>query len=137
MLDTAFGLALHYNWKHYLQVEAIVMFGVLCGFCGNANHSSSDGIIATNGTNETQAVDFTFPWLMNSDAGSCTEDCGGVSCPVCTCSLTNVFLTIKGSSYMIGEYKTGKPLPSPVSFTISFFLNDTIVCCLSELWHVL
>lgn len=53
MLDTAFGLALHYNWKHYLQVEAIVMFAVLCGFCGNANHSSSDGIIATNGTNET------------------------------------------------------------------------------------
>ncbi|XP_041798261.1 IgGFc-binding protein-like [Chelmon rostratus] len=104
ILDTAFGLALQYDWKHHLQVEAgPELYGVLCGLCGNANHSSSDGITASNGTDETHTVDFTLPWVVNSDAGSCIEDCGGgVSCPVCTQSQTKSFPGIKGNSIMIG-----------------------------------
>lgn len=104
VLDTTIGLALQYDWKHHLQVEVgPELYGVLCGLCGNANHKSSDGALASNGTDETQAVNFTLPWVVNSDKGSCIEDCGvGVSCPVCTGSQTKSFPGIKVNSFMIG-----------------------------------
>ncbi|XP_030248331.1 IgGFc-binding protein-like isoform X5 [Sparus aurata] len=101
VLDTDIGLALQYDWKHHLQVEAgPELRGLLCGLCGNANHSSSNGVITSNGTDETQTVDFTLPWVVNTDVSSCIEDCGGdgVSCPVCTQSQPG----IKGSSFMNG-----------------------------------
>lgn len=100
-MDTDIGLALQYDWKHHLQVEAgPELRGLLCGLCGNANHSSSNGVITSNGTDETQTVDFTLPWVVNTDVSSCIEDCGGdgVSCPVCTQSQPG----IKGSSFMNG-----------------------------------
>ncbi|XP_051261445.1 IgGFc-binding protein-like isoform X2 [Dicentrarchus labrax] len=104
VLETTFGLALQYDWKHHLQVEAAPeLYGVLCGLCGKANHSSLDGVIASKDTDKTQTVDFTLPWVVNSDSGSCIEDCsGGVSCPVCTQSQTKSFPGIKSSSRMIG-----------------------------------
>ncbi len=97
-------MALQYDWKHQLQVEVgPELYGVLCGLCGNANHSSSDGVISSNGTDETQTVDFTLPWVVNSGSGSCIEDCGdGVSCPAYTQSQTKSLPGIKGNSFWIG-----------------------------------
>lgn len=75
------------------------LYGVLCGLCGNANRSSTDGIIASNGTDETQTKDFTLQWVVNSDADSCIEECvGGVSCPLFTQNQTKSFPRIKGNS---------------------------------------
>lgn len=103
VLDTAFSLDLQYDWKHHLQIEVgPELYGVLCGLCGNASHSSSDGTIAFNGT-ETQSVDFTLPWVVNGDPGYCIEDCGfGVSCPLCSQSQTKSFPAVKGNSFVIG-----------------------------------
>lgn len=70
--------------------------------CGNANHSSSNRINAHNGTNDTQTGDFTLPWVVNSDGGSCIEDCGGVACPVCTQSRALALPSINSSSFMFG-----------------------------------
>ncbi|XP_071325188.1 IgGFc-binding protein [Trachinotus anak] len=86
VMDTNLGLVLQYDWKHHLQVEVgPELYGVLCGLCGNANHSSLNGIIASNGTDKAQTVDFNLPPVVSSDAGSYTEDCGGgVSCPLYT-----------------------------------------------------
>lgn len=104
VLDTAFGLALQYDWKHHLQVEVgPQLYGVLCGLCGNANRSSTDGVIASNSTDETQTKDVTLQWVVNSDAGSCIEECaGGVSCPLFTQNQTKSFPRIKGNSLGIG-----------------------------------
>lgn len=97
VLDTSFGLVLQYDWNHHLQVEVgPELYGVLCGLCGNANHSSSNDT-------ETQTRDFTLPWVVNSDKGSCIEDCsGGVSCPVCTPSQGKSLPGIKGNSFERG-----------------------------------
>lgn len=104
VLYTAFGLALQYDWKHHLQVEvSLELYRLLCGLCGNANHSSSDNIIASNSTNVTETVDFTLPWVVNNDAGSCIEDCGGgVSCPLCTQSQAKSLPGVKGNSFKTG-----------------------------------
>ncbi|XP_059194717.1 IgGFc-binding protein-like isoform X2 [Centropristis striata] len=104
VLHTAFGLAVQYDWKHHLQVEVgPELYGVLCGLCGAANHSSLDGVIASNGTNETQIVDDTLQWVVDGDSGSCIEDCGaGVSCPVCIKSQTKSSPGIKGVSLSTG-----------------------------------
>ncbi|GLD74206.1 IgGFc-binding protein-like isoform X1, partial [Lates japonicus] len=97
VMDTNFGLALQYDWKHHVQIEiGPELYGVVCGLCGNANHSSSD-----NGAAETQTVDFNLPWVVSSDTGSCIEDCGsGVSCPVCT--QTKSYPDTKVNSFRIG-----------------------------------
>nr|XP_046255484.1 IgGFc-binding protein-like isoform X2 [Scatophagus argus] len=104
ILNTSFGLAVQYDWKHHLQVEASPeLVGVLCGLCGNANQSSSGGIFTTNGIDKTQTVDFSLPWVANGGKGSCIEDCGtAASCPVCTESQTKSFPGRKGNSFMIG-----------------------------------
>ncbi|KAM6995326.1 IgGFc-binding protein [Tautogolabrus adspersus] len=105
VLETTFGLTLHYDWRHHFQVEVgPELYGKLCGLCGNANHSSSDGSIASNHTDGDQTVDLTLPWVVNSDAGSCIENCGGAgaSCPVCTQSQTKSFSGTKGHSFMTG-----------------------------------
>lgn len=78
------------------------LFGVLCSLCGNANHSYSHGLIASNGTGVTQTEDFTLLWLVNNDAGSCIEACNDASCPVCTQCKTISFSSMKASSFMTG-----------------------------------
>ncbi|KAM9852133.1 IgGFc-binding protein-like [Aulostomus maculatus] len=94
VLDTVFGLALQYDWVHHLQVEVgPELYGGLCGLCGNANRSFSDGI---HGLAETQAVDFTLPWVLSRHTGFCNEECAGVSCPVCTQSQTKMYPGSKG-----------------------------------------
>ena len=100
VLDTAFDLALWYDWKQHLQVEVgPELYGALCGLCGNANRSSSDSVIDSNGTIKT--ADLTLPWVVKSGAGSCIEDCVGASCPVCTRSQTK-FPDINGNSLRVG-----------------------------------
>ncbi|CAJ1061665.1 LOW QUALITY PROTEIN: IgGFc-binding protein [Xyrichtys novacula] len=102
VLETTFGLALHYDWSHHLQVVVgPELYGNLCGLCGNADHSSSDVSSASNSTDEAQTEDFTLQWVANSDAGSCIEDCGGgASCPVCTESQAKSFPGMKGGDSM-------------------------------------
>ncbi|XP_074538742.1 IgGFc-binding protein [Halichoeres trimaculatus] len=81
VLETTFGLVLHYDWKHHLQVDVgPELYGSLCGLCGDAHHSSSDSALASN---KTETEDFTLQWVVNSGAGLCIENCGGASCPVC------------------------------------------------------
>ncbi|XP_071062157.1 IgGFc-binding protein [Pseudochaenichthys georgianus] len=102
VLDTTFDLALWYDWKQHLQVEVgPELYGALCGLCGNANHRSSDSVIDPNGTIKTLTADLTLPWVVNSGAGSCIEDCVGASCPVCTRSQTK-FPDINGYSLRAG-----------------------------------
>lgn len=121
VLETNFGLVLQYDWKHHLQVAVgPELFGVLCGLCGNASHSSSDGVITSDGT-QTMA------------AGSYTEECGGgVSCPVCIQSQTKSFPGSEGSSLRIlhdllqrrgGPFADCHPYIDPISF-VSNYVNS-------------
>ncbi|KAM9782502.1 IgGFc-binding protein [Neosynchiropus ocellatus] len=68
VLVTSFGLTLHYDWFHHLQVEVTQeLYGAVCGLCGGA------GGVATKSAES---------WLVNS-GGSCLEDCQGPACKVC------------------------------------------------------
>ncbi|XP_054637554.1 IgGFc-binding protein isoform X2 [Dunckerocampus dactyliophorus] len=99
VLDTSFGMTLQYDWLHNFQVEVSPeLHGVLCGLCGSASDSLADGIIASNGPTDPRAVDLTLPWVLDSNAGSCMEDCGRGPCPVCSQSTIRSYPGIKDGS---------------------------------------
>ncbi|XP_061531066.1 IgGFc-binding protein [Phycodurus eques] len=98
VLDTSFGMTLQYDWIHTIWVEAgLELYGLLCGLCGNANDSTSDDTVFSNGTNLSQTIDFTLPWVLDSNTAVCMEDCEGGSCQVC--SPMQSYPGIKGNSY--------------------------------------
>lgn len=129
LLETSFGLAVQYDWVHHLQVEVgPELYGALCGLCGNANHHDKS-VIASNGT-----VDSTLPWV-NSDTGTCTEDCSGASCLVCTESQTKSYPGIKGNSFRIdcallksgnGPFTDCHPYIDPEAFVRSCVNNQCV-----------
>ncbi|XP_077431734.1 IgGFc-binding protein-like [Vanacampus margaritifer] len=82
VLDTSFGLILHYDCVHNIQVEAgPELHGLLCGLCGNANDSTSND---TTASNVSKTMDFTLPWMLGSNTAACIEDCGDGQCQVCS-----------------------------------------------------
>ncbi|XP_028281076.1 IgGFc-binding protein-like [Parambassis ranga] len=99
VLDTIFGLSLQYDWKHHVQiVVSMELYGAVCGLCGNADHSSSGSPIASNATYKSQAIDFTLP-LVDSATGSGVEDCGGLSCALCSLSQTKGYPGANGDTF--------------------------------------
>ncbi|KAM8825944.1 IgGFc-binding protein [Synchiropus picturatus] len=71
VLVTSFGLTLHYDWLHHLQIEVTQeLYGAICGLCGGAR------------TGAPKSGDSPIPWVVNS-GGSCFEDCQGATCKVC------------------------------------------------------
>ncbi|XP_077384324.1 IgGFc-binding protein [Festucalex cinctus] len=95
VLDTSFGLILRYDWVHNIEVEAgPELHGLVCGLCGNANDSSSNVTIASN---VSKTLDFTLPWMLDSNTAACMEDCGDDTCQVCSPSQSNP--GIIGNSY--------------------------------------
>ncbi|XP_061808679.1 IgGFc-binding protein [Nerophis lumbriciformis] len=99
VLDTSFGLTLQYDWVHNVQVEVgPELYGALCGLCGSANDNRSHDTISSNGLAPSKTMDFTLPWVLDSNAGSCLEDCGRGPCPVCSQSTSLFYPGIKGGS---------------------------------------
>ncbi|XP_061919145.1 IgGFc-binding protein isoform X2 [Entelurus aequoreus] len=99
VLDTSFGLTLQYDWVHNVQVEVgPELYGALCGLCGSANDNRSHDTISSNGLAPSKIMDFTLPWVLDSNAGSCLEDCGRGPCPVCSQSTRLFYPGIKGGS---------------------------------------
>nr|XP_057939674.1 IgGFc-binding protein [Doryrhamphus excisus] len=96
VLDTSFGMTLQYDWLHNVQVEVgPELHGALCGLCGSA----SDSITAWNGaTTKPGAVNLTLPWVLDSNAGSCMEDCGSGTCPACIQSASRSYPGVKDGS---------------------------------------
>ncbi|XP_061677224.1 IgGFc-binding protein [Syngnathoides biaculeatus] len=84
VLDTSFGITLQYDWVHNIHVEAgPELYGLLCGLCGNANDGTSNGTVVSNGTNQSRTIDFTLPWVLDSNTAVCMEDCEDGQCQVC------------------------------------------------------
>ncbi|NXC77137.1 FCGBP protein, partial [Anhinga anhinga] len=83
MLETDFGLVIHYDLLHRVTVTVPESYrGQLCGLCGNYNGQRDDDFLLPSGRQAPNMRVFSSAW-KTQDA-SCTDECPNDACPTCT-----------------------------------------------------
>ncbi|KFP60371.1 IgGFc-binding protein, partial [Cariama cristata] len=83
LLQTDFGLVVHYDLLHHVRVTVPRKYqGHLCGLCGNYNGQDKDDFQLLNGQQAPNAMVFSSAW--KTPGTSCSDDCPEDDCPVCT-----------------------------------------------------
>ncbi|KAM9168752.1 IgGFc-binding protein-like [Mergus octosetaceus] len=90
LLQTDFGLVVHYDLLHHVRVTAPQGYkGHLCGLCGNNNGQQEDDHLLPDGHNAPDVTAFGSAWKTPEVA--CSDDCSEDDCPVCTEEKKEVF----------------------------------------------
>nr|XP_038028058.1 IgGFc-binding protein isoform X2 [Anas platyrhynchos] len=90
LLQTNFGLVVHYDLLHHVRVTAPQGYkGHLCGLCGNYNGQQEDDHLLPDGHNAPDVTAFGSAWKTPEVA--CSDDCSKDDCPECTKEKEEVF----------------------------------------------
>ncbi|NXT93834.1 FCGBP protein, partial [Anhinga rufa] len=83
MLETDFGLVIHYDLLHRVTVTVPESYrGQLCGLCGNYNGQRNDDFLLLSGQQAPNMRVFSSAWKTHDV--SCTDECPNSACPTCT-----------------------------------------------------
>ncbi|KAF7665729.1 hypothetical protein LDENG_00132510 [Lucifuga dentata] len=93
VIETDFGLTVHYDWEHYLVVTLSNTYaGKTCGLCGNFNGNPNDDFTTPSGSQANGALAFGSSWKVPGlvkDA-LCKDECVG-GCERCENSLMKIW----------------------------------------------
>ncbi|XP_059575337.1 IgGFc-binding protein [Alligator mississippiensis] len=82
MIQTSFGLTVSYDLVYHVRVTVPWKYqGQVCGLCGNYNKDGKDEFSLPGGSLAPDTAAFGSAWKV--PGVSCTDGCGGNSCPVC------------------------------------------------------
>ncbi|NWI26158.1 FCGBP protein, partial [Sula dactylatra] len=82
LLETDFGLVVHYDLLHHVTVTVPESYrGQLCGLCGNYNGQRNDDFLLLSGQQAPNMKAFGSAWKTRDV--SCADDCPKDDCPVC------------------------------------------------------
>ncbi|KAJ8332925.1 hypothetical protein SKAU_G00418210 [Synaphobranchus kaupii] len=93
VIETAFGLTVHYDWESDVVVTLSGAFaGKVCGLCGNFNGNPDDDFATPSGSHVPNAVDFGRSWKVPGLANDvfCRDDCLG-QCESCEHNLLKLW----------------------------------------------
>ncbi|XP_074710555.1 IgGFc-binding protein [Strix uralensis] len=82
LLQTDFGLVVHYDLLHHVTVTVPQSYrGHLCGLCGNYNGERNDDLRLPSGQQAPTVMAFGSAW--KTPDVPCSDDCPKDDCPVC------------------------------------------------------
>ncbi|XP_075763600.1 IgGFc-binding protein-like [Pelodiscus sinensis] len=83
VLQTAFGLAVSFDWNWLLQVTLPSgYYGATCGLCGNYNQNPADDMATPAGARPRSVVEWASSWQVRDRDPFCWHVCQG-KCPTC------------------------------------------------------